>query len=54
MVDEIHMRSGAVAAGIPVTTTVAGAEAALSGIQDQLAFGRFEVRSLQEYQRVIV
>ena len=54
MVDEIHMRSGAVAAGIPVTTTVAGAEAALSGIQDQLAFGRFEVCSLQEYHRHIV
>ena len=54
MVDEIHMRSGAVAAGVPVTTTVAGAEAALSGIQDQLAFGRFEVCSLQEYHRHIV
>ncbi len=54
MVDEIHMRSAAVAAGIPVTTTVAGAEAALSGIQDQLAFGRFEVCSLQEYHRHIV
>ena len=53
MVDEIHMRNSAIAAGVPVTTTVAGAEAALSGIQDQLAFGRFEVCSLQEYHRHI-
>ena len=45
------MRSGAIAAGIPITTTVAGAAAALEGIRDQMEFGRFEVCSLQEYHR---
>ena len=51
MTDEVRMRSGAIAAGIPVTTTIAGAEAALDGIQHQLEFGRFEVCSIQEYHR---
>ena len=51
MTDEVRMRSSAIAAGIPVTTTVAGAAAALDGIRDQLEFGRFEVCSLQEYHR---
>ena len=51
MTDEVKMRSKAIAAGIPVTTTVAGAVAALEGIRDQLEFGRFEVCSLQEYHR---
>ena len=45
------MRSGAIAAGIPITTTIAGAAAALDGITDQMQFGRFEVCSLQEYHR---
>ena len=51
MKDEIIMRSKAIAAGIPVTTTIAGAAAALDGIQDQRDFGRFEVCSLQEHHR---
>ena len=51
MIDEVKMRSRAVAAGIPITTTVAGAFAALEGLRDQLEFGRFEVCSLQEYHR---
>ena len=51
MTDEVKMRSGAIAAGIPITTTVAGAAAALEGIRDQMEFGRFEVCSLQEYHR---
>ena len=51
MTDEVRMRSGAIAAGIPISTTVAGAAAALEGIHDQLEFGRFEVCSLQEYHR---
>ena len=51
MTDEVQMRSKAIAAGIPITTTVAGAAAALEGIRDQLEFGRFEVCSLQEYHR---
>ena len=51
MTDEVKMRSSAIAAGIPVTTTVSGAAAALEGIRDQLEFGHFEVCSLQEYHR---
>ena len=51
MLDEVKMRSRAVAAGIPITTTVEGAFAALEGVRDQLEFGRFEVCSLQEYHR---
>ena len=51
MADEIRMRSVATARGIPVTTTVAGAGAAIEGLTDQRDFGRFEVCSLQEYHR---
>ena len=51
MVDEIRMRSQAVASGVPITTTIAGACAALEGLTDKLEFGRFEVCSLQEYHR---
>ena len=40
-----------VAAGISITTTIAGATAALEGLADKLEFGRFEVCSLQEYHR---
>ena len=50
-VDEIMMRSKAVAAGIPITTTIAGVSAALESLIDKLEFGRFEVCSLQEYHR---
>ena len=51
MVDEIQMRSQAVASGISITTTIAGATAAIEGLADKLEFGRFEVCSLQEYHR---
>ena len=51
MVDEIRMRSQALAAGIPITTTIAGLTAAIEGLSDKLEFGRFEVCSLQEYHR---
>ena len=51
MVDEIQMRSQAVVAGVPVTTTLAGLSAAIEGLRDQIDFGRFEVCSLQEYHR---
>ncbi|MBP5586343.1 MAG: hypothetical protein J6Y92_08330 [Lentisphaeria bacterium] len=47
------MRSKSIAAGIPITTTIAGAEAAVDGIRDQIEFGRFEVSCLQEYHRHI-
>ncbi len=49
--DEILMRSKAVVAGVPITTTLAGFTAAVEGIRDKVEFGRFEVCSLQEYHR---
>ena len=51
MVDEIRMRSGAVAAGIPITTTLSGLAAALEGLKANLELGRMTVCSLQEYHR---
>ncbi len=49
--DGARMRSYAVMYGIPVTTTLAGLTAAVDGLEDKAAFGRFEVCSLQEYHR---
>lgn len=49
--DGSRMRSGATAAGIPVTTTIAGAAAAIQGLAEQQDCGRLEVCSLQEYHR---
>ncbi len=54
MTDEVLMRSNAIAAGIPVTTTIPGAEAALNGIQDRMKGNRFRFSSLQEYHRKIM
>ncbi len=51
MVDEIQMRTKAVAHGIPVTTTLDGMEAALEGLKARRDAGRFEVCSLQEFHR---
>ncbi len=53
MVDELQMRSLAVVMGIPMTTTIPGISAAVNGIREKLEFGRFEVYSIQEYQRHI-
>ncbi len=51
MVDEVLMRSKAIACGIPVTTTVEGMTAAIEGLIEKKEFGSFEVCSLQEYHR---
>ena len=51
MTDEMSMRSQAIAAGIPVTTTVSGVSAALRGLNELMRFGNLEVCSLQEYHR---
>ncbi len=53
MVDEIRMRSDAVIHGIPVTTTVAGLQAAVSGLEAIHDMDRMDVRTLQEYHRGI-
>ena len=52
MVDEIQMRTKAVAHGIPVTTTLDGMEAAIEGMKAcRDTGGRLEVCSLQEFHR---
>lgn len=47
--DGRRMRAAAVAAGIPVTTTMAGFAAALAGLEDERLFGGTGVRTLREY-----
>ncbi len=54
MLDETQMRSQAVAAGIPITTTASGAVAAISGLEEKMSFGRYEVYSIQEYHRHLI
>jgi carbamoyl-phosphate synthase large subunit len=51
MDDEIRMRSRAVMRGIPVTTTMAGFEAAVTGLESLLGSQEISVCSLQEYHR---
>ncbi len=51
MVDEIQMRTKAVAHGIPVTTTIDGMEEALEGFRARRETGRLEVCSIQEFHR---
>ncbi len=51
MVDEIRMRSAAVMAGIPVSTTFDGFHAAIDGLKFDDFNGRPTVCSLQEYHR---
>ncbi len=51
MVDEIQMRSGAVMAGIPISTTLDGFQAAIDGLKCNDLNGRIAVCSLQEYHR---
>ena len=48
--DGHRMRAAAVAAGIPVTTTMAGFAAALAGLEDERLFGGTGVRTLREYK----
>ncbi|MGN0847640.1 MAG: carbamoyl-phosphate synthase large subunit, partial [Kiritimatiellia bacterium] len=49
MVDDIRMRSSAVVHGVPISTTVAGFEAAVKGLEDFTRFGELAVCTLQEY-----
>jgi carbamoyl-phosphate synthase large subunit len=50
-VDEIRMRARAVIRGIPITTTIAGVKAAVSGLQAWRENGSMSVCSLQEFHR---
>lgn len=47
-VDDIRIRSSAVVAGIPVTTTLAGFESAVQGLTEENAAKLYTVKSLQE------
>ena len=48
--DEVHIRTEAIARGIPLITTLAGAQAAVDGIAS-LHRGDIEVRTLQEFAK---
>ena len=50
-IDEMRMRTEAVHYGVPITTTLNGLEAAISGLEALKAIERMDVRSLQEYHR---
>ncbi len=50
-IDEVKMRSHAVIRNIPITTTVHGMRAALTGICAMRESGRIEVCSVQEFHR---
>ena len=47
--DNARLRSGAVAAGVPLTTTLDGFRAAVRGLAEEGSFGGTGVRTLQEY-----
>ena len=47
--DNLRLRSGAVAAGVPLTTTLDGFRAAVRGLAEEGFFGGTAARSLQEY-----
>lgn len=52
-VDEIRMRGEAVINSIPITTTVAGFIAAVSGLEALQDVDRMDVRTIQEYHAVL-
>ena len=47
--DNARLRSGAVAAGVPLTTTLDGFRAAVRGLAEEGSYGGTGVRTLQEY-----
>ena len=51
MLDDVKMRSSAIIHGIPISTTLAGFAASLSGLDDYERFGELSVCTLQEYHR---
>ena len=51
--DNARLRSGAVAVGVPLTTTLDGFRAAVRGLAEDAAFGGTGVRTLQEYHAMV-
>ena len=50
-IDEMQIRMEAVSHGIPITTTINGLKAAISGLEALREIERMDIRSLQEYHR---
>jgi len=51
--DEQKIRSHAVLYGVPLITTIAGAQASVHGIESLIKHGKLQVTALQEYHRRI-
>ena len=47
--DEIAIRKAAISYGVPLITTISGAQAVVSGIEELIRRRKITVRSLQEY-----
>jgi carbamoyl-phosphate synthase large subunit len=47
--DELKIRSNAILYNVPLITTISGAQASVSGIENIIKKGKMSVRSLQEY-----
>jgi carbamoyl-phosphate synthase large subunit len=47
--DELKIRSNAILYNVPLITTVSGAQASVSGIENIIKRGTMSVKSLQEY-----
>ena len=51
--DNAHLRTAATAAGVPLTTTLAGFRAAVAGLSENGPLGETAVRSLQEWHAIL-
>ncbi len=51
--DETKIRSNAILYGVPLITTIAGAQASVSGIENMILKPRMSVKSLQQYHKGI-
>ena len=49
--DNARLRSGAVSAGVPLTTTIDGFRAAVRGLSEDSTYGGSGIKSIQEYYR---
>ena len=51
--DETQIRSNAILYGIPLITTISGAQASVNGIENMIRKPRMSVKSLQKYHKEI-
>ena len=52
--DNARLRSGAVLAGVPLTTTIDGFRAAVRGLSEDSTYGGSGIKSIQEYYRHLI